>query len=70
MLSCTDGARIRIINCAFNVDESVSRVGTVTVTCSANTFDDRDTCMLVTWPLATSTVTICSAYPPMTILTS
>ena len=43
MLSWTTGARIRSIIWAAAVDDSASRLGADTVTCSAKTFDANDT---------------------------
>ena len=61
MLSCTDGARIRIIICAAAVDESASRVGAVTTSSSANTFEPSATWTGDDRPATTSTVTFVSA---------
>ena len=67
MLSCTDGARIRIIIWAAAVDESASRVRAVTTSSSANTFDPRAIWTADNWFATTSTLTFVSAYPAMTI---
>ena len=67
MLSCTPGARIRIMSCAAAVDDTASSVGAVTVSSSANTFEASATWTELNWPSTTSTITVCSAYPAMTI---
>ena len=61
MLSCTLGARIRIMSWAAAVEDAASRVGALTVTSSANTLEASATCTEVNWPSTTSTVTFCSA---------
>ena len=70
MLSCTTGARIRSISWAAAVDDSASRLGAETVTVSANTLDASDTCTRVSSSATTSSVTVCSAYPPITTFIS
>ena len=61
MLSCTFGARIRIMSWAAAVDEAASSVGALTVTSSANTLEASATCTELNWPSTTSIVTVCSA---------